>query len=617
MTAAPRGPHARVHAATFALLALLALGVAAAPAAQARPGMSARLQPREVELGQSSRLVVTVTGVQNAPAPRVAQIDGLRLQSLGQTTSVHIVNGEVNAEVTHTFLIEPTRTGRFTIPALSMVLDGERLATTPLVLDVVPAGAGSAQRTRPDDADGEARERKPVSLQLDVPRRDLYVGELVPMELRLYVREDVRVTEVTAPVLAGNAFTVSRPRDGQPAQTSEIIDGARYVVATFPLAVSPVTAGDHVLEAKLDLSAYLPAARRRFGGLMDDPFFESFFGGRGPRKIPLASPARSVRVLPLPDAGRPPDFSGAIGRFSVSASAAPKQVTAGDPVTLTVVVSGQGNFDRVTIPALGTDADWKTYAASTKFEPSDELGWAGRKVAEQAIVPQSDGVTAVPSRPFSYFDPETRRYVQLETEPIALAVVASPRSVAKGAGGAAAGAAVATPEWELVPNHIAPGRLVERAEPLTAQPWFLALQGVPLLALAAATLWARRRERLWSDPAHHRRIAARRRVEAEVDAMRRAAADGDTQAFFAAARRAVQERLGAAPARTAESLTLAEMEALVEPGSDRLAELRAIVGQADAVAYSGELLPRERLAAWQERTLALLRALDGSPTRRR
>ena len=56
---------------------------------------------------------------------------GSRVQSLGQTTSVQIVNGAVNAEVTHTFLVEPSRTGAFTIPALATTVEGERLSTTP------------------------------------------------------------------------------------------------------------------------------------------------------------------------------------------------------------------------------------------------------------------------------------------------------------------------------------------------------------------------------------------------------------------------------------------------------------------------------------------------------
>ena len=141
------------------------------------------------------------------------------------------------------------------------------------------------------------------------------------MELTLYIREGVRVTEVTAPTFAGNEFTVSRPQDGQPAQTTEVIDGVRWVVATFPLAISPVSAGEFPLEGKIEVTAYVPGGRRRFGGVMNDPFFDAFFGGGGAqRKIPLSTEARTVRVLPLPDAGRPASFSGAIGKFTVEAT---------------------------------------------------------------------------------------------------------------------------------------------------------------------------------------------------------------------------------------------------------------------------------------------------------
>ena len=607
----------RPRATSLAAALLIVLGLVLAPAAlAARPRMTAELHPSEIPLGQSARLVITITGVQNAPAPRIAPIDGLQIQGLGQTTSVQIINGEVNAEVTHNYMVEPTRTGSFTIPALSMQVDAETLSTTPLTLSVVDANAVPRAGIAPRGGGASPpSDQAPVSLRVTLPQRDLYVGEVLPVDLTLYIREGVRVTEVTAPTFAGNAFTVSRPQDGQPTQTTEVIDGVRYVIATFPLAISPVSAGEAAIEGKIEVTAIVPGGRRRFGA-MDDPFFESFFGGGGQqKKIPLSSEPRQVRVLPLPDAGRPADFSGAIGKFTVNASATPKQVTVGDPITLTVTVSGKGNFDRLTIPALEPDNDWKTYAASSKFTPTDPIGVAGRKVSEQAIVPQQATLTAVPPRPFSYFDPEKRRYVELNTQPIALTVAPAPHSAkapgvaAPSAARDAGGEAVDAGQWELAPNQIVPGASERDSSPLTTRPWFLALQVVPLLLLAAGALWARRRDRLRADPAHGRRLAARRRVDAENEAMQRAARDGDTHAFFAAARRAVQECLARDPARAAESLTLAELEHLVADAKLR-DEVRDVVGRADAIAYSAEQLPAGHLNAWQSRVTALLQALE-------
>jgi hypothetical protein len=186
----------------------------------------------------------------------------------------------------------------------------------------------------------------------------------------------VRVTEVTAPTFAGNAFTVSRPQDAQPTQTMEVIDGVRYVIATFPLAISPVSAGEAAIEGKIEVTAIVPGGRRRFGA-MDDPFFESFFGGGGQqKKIPLSSEPRQVRELTLPDAGTTSPAP------SASSRSRERHPEAGDGRP-SVTVSGKGNFDRLTIPALEPDNDWKTHAASSRFTATDQLAWPGARSPEQ------------------------------------------------------------------------------------------------------------------------------------------------------------------------------------------------------------------------------------------
>lgn len=594
-----------------ALPALLGL---ARPALAAR--MTAQIHPSEIPLGQSARLTVTITDVQAAPAPRVPQIDGLRIQSLGQTTSVQIVNGAVRAEVQHSYVVTPTRTGTFTIPSLSVDLDGERLTTSPLVLKVLDAGAVPRRGIEPRPRPGGGRDGAPLSLQVRAPDRELFVGELLPLELELWVRDGVRVTEASPPTFAGNAFTVSRPQS-EPAQRREVVDGVRYTVATFPVAISPVTAGEHPFQAVIDVTAYMPG-RWRFGGFIDDPFFDSFFGGGTPKRIPIESTARTVRVLPLPDKGRPPDFSGAIGRFTISASASPTNVTLGDPITLTTIVEGQGNFDRLEIPELEASADWKTYAASTRLETDDSLGYAGKKIAEQAIVPRHAGASTIPAQSFSYFDPDERRYVTRTTEPIALAVAAAPSALAAVRPRAATGGTGSvTIDADLAPNRITPGELAPGGGPVVTQPWFFALQAVPLVALGAGALWARRRDRLLRDPAYHRRIARQKRAGAEREAMRRAVAAGDAPAFFAAARRAVQAHLATDPGRAAESLTPAEMERLLGDDPALAANLRAVVEEADRVAYSGAERTGGELRQWEERVTTLLEALERREARAR
>ena len=73
-------------------------------------------------------------------------------------------------------------------------------------------------------------------------------------------------------------------------------------------------------------------------------------------------------------------------------------------------ITGRGNFDGVTAPVLTDPAGWRTYPASTKFDPDDPVNVTGTKTFEMAVIPETKKVT-MPVFQFSYFDPGTEKYV--------------------------------------------------------------------------------------------------------------------------------------------------------------------------------------------------------------
>src|SRR5262249_40015986 len=99
--------------------------------------------------------------------------------------------------------------------------------------------------------------------------------------------------------------------------------------------------------------------------------FDGFFAR--PEQVPLSVEQQSVRVLPLPQENVPPGFSGAIGNYSLSFSAGPTNVVAGDPITVKIQISGQGYLDGIAIPPLDWK-DFKTFPATVKTETTDALG---------------------------------------------------------------------------------------------------------------------------------------------------------------------------------------------------------------------------------------------------
>ena len=140
---APIWLHRALQLHVAALAVLLSCETASADAR-----VRARLQPEQVSLGQTARLEVTVSDSQGASAPRVPAVEGLSVRGIGQTMSMQIVGGQISSEVTHNFLIQPTRSGSFTIPALTVNAAGEMLGCF--------VGAGGKRRGSLDHRRGEA-----------------------------------------------------------------------------------------------------------------------------------------------------------------------------------------------------------------------------------------------------------------------------------------------------------------------------------------------------------------------------------------------------------------------------------------------------------------------------
>jgi BatD DUF11 like domain len=654
------GGRATIVVATGLLVATL---FGAGCAAAEEPRVTADVSPREIRPGETARLTVRISGARSAGAPVLPPIDGLEPGGRSQQTSFSIVNGSMSSEVVYSWSLLAMRGGDFAIPPLEVEVGGRRLSTEPLLLRVVAAGlparnapgaaggaghpAGGAGSNAPGGAASADRggEEPPAiaALEIHVPDRELFVGESVPGTLRLVIRDGVRVTDVDQPQVVGDAFTVTRPTDRQPDQTTTTIGGRVYHLVSFPVAISPIRPGVHDLAASTAIHAILPRGRdRRRDADEDDPFSNSFFGGLigESRKLDVRARPLVLRVLPLPEAGRPADFSGAIGRFTISGAAEPRSISLGDPITQRVTVQGEGNLDRVDLPALVADRDWRIYPGSSRIETTDPLGVRGAKIFEQAIVPQRTDLAALPVRRLSYFDPAERRYATIATQPIAIAVAAasggpagaaagSPGSGATSAAPAASGgvppgganpaqpAAAVNPagEDELAPNEIASGATLRRFTPLVRQPGWLARHLLPLLAALLAFAWARHAERRRIDPLLRREREARRRAAERAAEMAGARQSGEAGAFFAAARHAVQEsvaRRGDTPPAALDADAIAALLERAGDGDASLArEVRELFAAADAATYAGGRADPGLVGTWQVRVDALLRELEG------
>ena len=593
---------------------------------------TATLQPAEITQDQAAQLDVVIEGAATAGVPSLSVVDGLEFTHFGHSTQLQFVNGKMSGGVTHRYRVTANRMGSFTIPAIKVKAGGKILETQPVILRVgkgagsysvptVPSTQGGSQPTNPPAASpAQGIPPEIAVLRLDHPKRDFYVGELVPVDIKACFRQGIEGSLNSLPSLSGSAFTLGN-LGNQPEKTSENIKGIPYTVFTWRTAVAAVKSGEHPLGTQIEFTLIVRSRTRRKldpfdNDLFGDPFFDSFFGSVEEKKVELRSPEETVKILPLPKEGRPSDFSGAIGQFQISTSASPTQVAAGDPVTLKTTVLGTGNFDRLPHPVLESSPqsrDWKTYPPSSKFEPTDATGYAGQKIFEQVIIPQKTDLKNIPAIKLSCFDPEARRYVTLSSAaipiqisgaaPVTLNFASSPqRSHSRGAD--------SQHLEDLVPNKVKSGHLRRSLTPVILNPWFWGVQSLPLLALGLTWVAARRWERLSGDPLRTRALAASRAVRAQLGAMDAALRDRDTAAFFSSARRVLQERFGERWNLKPEIIALSDLETRLPGDLPLTHDARKVFETADAVAYSGQTYSSEALNEWKKAVLEILKGLE-------
>src|SRR4029434_5371326 len=417
------------------LLALFAVVGIAQIARADSPSVTAVLSNSEATVGETVDLQIKVTGPGDARPPEEISIDGLEIHSTGTSRQFEIHNFSTSSSVTYNYTILPLRAGRFTIPPQTVHAGGKILRTPELALNVADA-PGQQQTTRPGrSAQGtqsqSSNARDLVFAELIVPKKTAYVGEIVPVQIRMGFDARVHARLSEPPDVTGHAFASQKLQ--QSSQNLETINGRPFEVVTFKTAIAAARAGKFEI-GPVKAKAQVVVPRRRNAprsrspfDLFDlddpfsDPFFSNPFAQMGERReIQVNSDPVALEVRPLPP-NAPPSFSGAIGSFTMATDAKPKSVQVGAPITVTTTIAGRRNCARVNAPLLEDDRGWHKYPPSSKFKQDDEVGISGTKTFEMVVSP-NENKQSLPVLAFSYFDPAKEQYVTLHSEPTAITV---------------------------------------------------------------------------------------------------------------------------------------------------------------------------------------------------
>ncbi|PYL14973.1 MAG: hypothetical protein DME30_12265 [Verrucomicrobia bacterium] len=545
-----------IYARTFKIsFALLGLILTRSIAFAAPPSVTAVLSNSQPAVGQMVQLEIKVNGANSANVPETISIDGLEIHQTGTSRQFEMHNFDVSSSVTYNYTILPLKAGHFKIPAQTVRVGNDSLHTPELVLNVAQGSSSSGSSAGSAQSGQSTAASKLAFAELVVAKKDAYVGEMVPAEIRLGFDPRAHGRLQEGPELSSQGFTTQKLQ--QPRENLETIGGRTYQVYTFKTAIAaarpgkfeigPVTAKAVVVLPRRPSTSPRTRPRSPFDLFnLDDPFSDPFFsdpfGSMGERtELPIRSETATLNVKPLPT-NAPPNFSGAIGNFTMAVDAKPKTVQVGDPITVTSTINGRGNFDRMNGPAL--EENYVTLR-------SDALP-----------IQVEGGAAPAPS--------------------VAAAPATGAKSTTPPTTAAAAVAPTAKPQ-DILYQMSDLGR-VRSFTPIYARPVFWIAQLGPLILLLGFVGWKIRQAKI--DNRDAQRVAALRQESSELlRKLRRG--ELSPQEYFSSASRVVRVKTALAKNVNPNAVDAETAAKAFDLAEDERAQLRTLFERSDELRFSG------------------------------
>lgn len=381
--------------------------------------VSAFVDRNEISPDDMVSFTIQIEGTSDFPnIPPPESPDFVIVAGPSQSSSIQIINGRMNASKSVSWELAPTRSGQLVIPSVSVQYERRVYKTDPVVVNV----SKKSPQTAPIP---QQRQNKPSQPSAESQKADVFI-RAVPSSTVVFKGEEVDVSFV---LYFQNVRTFARkklpdakgfwleefPVKAQPDISTETVDGVAYKKAVVQrLALFPITSGKLVIDPfVVDCEVVVPAPRRRsiFDDFFDDSFFDRSFRGTT-QIVSVASKPVWVTVKDLPESGKPSNFTGAVGKFSIVSSIDTLETTEDQAVTLRYKVSGTGNINSLKL--LPVEFSNTVEAFEPKIDK--KINYQGDAIQgtvtyEYVLIPRSAGLIRIPSLSFSYFDPGRNGYV--------------------------------------------------------------------------------------------------------------------------------------------------------------------------------------------------------------
>ena len=545
---------------------------------------------------------------QDVPAPDAPIIKGIdikyiRAEKRGQDTLAHI------------YRIVGSKAGSYILGPIAFTYGGNEYRSNAVTLEVTDSPsprddrAASSERTAIDMS-------QHIYLKLEVPKTTLFVNERIMISLDLY-SDWFNIGNVSGGYIKGDDLIIDNIRniENRMLEKGEVtyllIQRTAELTSPTPgsFAIKPSTLKFDVVNYKKDKTLFT------FGNVtMSDKynmydkmaainnnteFYERFIGPSDRRPMELSTEAVNITVVPLPKEGQPKDFSGAIGDFSFDLSASTGKVSSGGKIVLTMTIKGPGNYSAVSLPVMK-----KT--KGVKFYKPKAVKSYSRAVYEQVVQIQSTDVKEIPEVVFSFFNPETKKYISIVRGPLPISVVAGEPGEA--ADEALAEKEAAKKEWIDSLKYEEPP-LQRRGVSLYRKKAFLLFEFIPIIFIFVGCIIYGIARYLETHPLYTASIKASRRARRNMARAASMAGGQNYKDFYGLVFNILQEYLGTRRLKPTEGITgnIVDEIDTAGIGEDTIEGIREIFRECYIAKYTNQPLGEDDM---KKSFLALTRIIE-------
>ena len=570
------------------LIALMLFSAFASGAAE--PVRFTASAPSTVIVDKPFQLVYTVNATgKDLKVPEFTNFEVLAGPFESRSSSYQVINGKASSSlsISYTFTLQGLKTGTYSVPPASIIVDGQKHSSNGLSIKVLPddgsdaAGSSAAQ----SGASTAKITNDKIFIRTNISKSSVYEQEPVVVTYKLYTLADVAgMNNMKMPDF--NGFLKQELDQSQNKQLSyENFNGKNYgTIVLYQVLLYPQRTGDITID-KASFEAVIRVQNKTQVRSIFDDFFDSYTNVNKA----LVAPAVKVKVYPLPGA-KPAGFSGTVGQLSMSSTISATQVKANEAVTLKVVISGSGNMKLIKNPDIELPEGFEIYdpKVNNNFKTTTS-GVSGTKTIEYLFIPRNAGDFEIPAAEFVYFDLQEKTYKTLRTPVYNL-------KVSKGEGGESvvSGNYVNKEDVKQLGKDIRfietkPFKLTKKTEPVfgTVEGWILYL--IPLLVALFLFFVLKRKALENSNIEFVRNKKANKQAQKRLKMAQKLLNEGKKDKFYEEVLKAVWNYLSDKLAIPAASLTKERVEAeLTEKGvnADAIKQFTDILNTCEFARYA-------------------------------